>query len=415
MKKLSVIGYQLSVIIFCSIAFATVPATLPPSRTVCDGNMVEFSFNFPIKQTSDIVVTRWNHSTDAETTLTQGLNYTVSAMNEEYFSGGTVTTITIYPAGDIIVIDRATTLTQETHFIEGGIFPAGTVESALDNAIFQVQDRQVANNRNYHIPRTDPTATSTQLPSTASRAGKIFGFDANGNPIMLPNTYTIADTNIPVSSYMRDVVNDVNAAEARRTLGVPSSGIPFEANQSMGGNRLIDLPSIPVENNEATPMNWVKNGTFTFTGKTYKDPNIDGNVAGSGIDTDGNLAGNSDVKLASQKAIKTYAYNKSDTNSIIHAWVVFDGTGTVAIRSSYGVSSVNDVGTGTYIITWSTPFIDANYALMPCSKAYLTGSGTMVDVNNGQVPLTTSVTIAVYDDASNKRDVNYVSVTAIGR
>lgn len=38
------------------------------------------------------------------------------------------------------------------------------------------------------------------------------------------------------------------------------------------------------------------------------------------------------------------------------AWVDFNGQGTVAVRSSYGVSSVTDVAVGHYQVNFSTPF-----------------------------------------------------------
>ena len=46
------------------------------------------------------------------------------------------------------------------------------------------------------------------------------------------------------------------------------------------------------------------------------------------------------------------------------AWVNFNGTGTVAIRASFNVSSITDNGgTGDYTINFSTAMPDANYAL----------------------------------------------------
>lgn len=45
------------------------------------------------------------------------------------------------------------------------------------------------------------------------------------------------------------------------------------------------------------------------------------------------------------------------------AWVNFNGTGTVAIRASYNVSSITDNGTGDYTINFATPLEDANYAV----------------------------------------------------
>ena len=48
---------------------------------------------------------------------------------------------------------------------------------------------------------------------------------------------------------------------------------------------------------------------------------------------------------------------------ISKAWVNFNGTGTVAIRSSYNVSSITDNGTGDYSVIFSTAMSDANYCM----------------------------------------------------
>ena len=45
------------------------------------------------------------------------------------------------------------------------------------------------------------------------------------------------------------------------------------------------------------------------------------------------------------------------------AWVNFNGTGTVGIRSSYNVSSITDNGTGDYSVVFSTAMSDANYCM----------------------------------------------------
>ena len=44
------------------------------------------------------------------------------------------------------------------------------------------------------------------------------------------------------------------------------------------------------------------------------------------------------------------------------AWVNFNGTGTVAIRSSGNVSSITDNGTGDYTVNFTTAMPDANYS-----------------------------------------------------
>jgi len=54
----------------------------------------------------------------------------------------------------------------------------------------------------------------------------------------------------------------------------------------------------------------------------------------------------------------------SDTviNGSAKAWVNFNGTGAVAIRAAFNVSSITDNGTGDYTINFSTALVDANYA-----------------------------------------------------
>ena len=47
---------------------------------------------------------------------------------------------------------------------------------------------------------------------------------------------------------------------------------------------------------------------------------------------------------------------------IAKAWVNFNGTGTVAIRSSYNVSSITDTGTGDYDLNFGTAMSDTDYS-----------------------------------------------------
>jgi hypothetical protein len=45
------------------------------------------------------------------------------------------------------------------------------------------------------------------------------------------------------------------------------------------------------------------------------------------------------------------------------AWVNFNGTGTVAIRASYNVSSITDNGTGDYTVNFTNAMANANYGI----------------------------------------------------
>lgn len=47
----------------------------------------------------------------------------------------------------------------------------------------------------------------------------------------------------------------------------------------------------------------------------------------------------------------------------VKAWVNFNGTGTVAIRAQYNVSSITDNGTGDYTVNFTNALADANYGV----------------------------------------------------
>lgn len=51
----------------------------------------------------------------------------------------------------------------------------------------------------------------------------------------------------------------------------------------------------------------------------------------------------------------------------VKAWVNFNGTGTVAIRASFNVSSITDNGTGSYTVNFTNPFSDLNYSTVGSS------------------------------------------------
>jgi hypothetical protein len=57
----------------------------------------------------------------------------------------------------------------------------------------------------------------------------------------------------------------------------------------------------------------------------------------------------------------TFRNNSVEIGTLCRAWVNFNGTGTVAIRASFNVSSITDNGTGDYTINFTTALPDANY------------------------------------------------------
>lgn len=63
-------------------------------------------------------------------------------------------------------------------------------------------------------------------------------------------------------------------------------------------------------------------------------------------------------------AIGTGGINRAQ---LAKAWVNFNGTGTVAIRDSYNVSSITDNAVGQYYVNFSTPMNNTNYSVVGCN------------------------------------------------
>jgi hypothetical protein len=57
-------------------------------------------------------------------------------------------------------------------------------------------------------------------------------------------------------------------------------------------------------------------------------------------------------------------------NGSAKAWVNFNGTGTVAIRRGFNVSSITDNGTGNYTVNFTTAMTDANYTVVLQSTGF---------------------------------------------
>ena len=73
---------------------------------------------------------------------------------------------------------------------------------------------------------------------------------------------------------------------------------------------------------------------------------------------------------------------------VCRAWVNFNGTGTVAIRASFNVSSITDNGTGDYTTNFTTALSDDNYSVVASA-----GQGTSTNFS-GSIALNSLTTTA---------------------
>lgn len=94
-----------------------------------------------------------------------------------------------------------------------------------------------------------------------------------------------------------------------------------------------------------------------FTIRTLNDGSLRISRGNAGAETSDPLKieANGDVSL-----LPTASLNGKNQCT---AWVNFNGTGTVAIRDSFNVSSITDNGTGDYTVNFATPMANSNYSV----------------------------------------------------
>ncbi|MNF56516.1 hypothetical protein D3C84_380050 [compost metagenome] len=98
------------------------------------------------------------------------------------------------------------------------------------------------------------------------------------------------------------------------------------------------------------------------------------------------------------------------------AWVNFNGTGTVAIRDSFNVSSITDNGTGNYSVNFTTAMGNTSYATT-CSVRFVAGHvSTSVNVSDAVAPTVSSVRIVTANTGSGRvaSDASEVYVAVFG-
>jgi hypothetical protein len=118
----------------------------------------------------------------ADLTLVLGTDYTLAGAGDE--AGGTLTTVdgtaAALQAGDIITIKRDISITQLTNYVYNDKFPAEVHEKVADKLTMVAQQQKEQIDRAVQFPETEVAGVGNILPSAASRAGKVFSFDANG-------------------------------------------------------------------------------------------------------------------------------------------------------------------------------------------------------------------------------------------
>jgi hypothetical protein len=101
------------------------------------------------------------------------------------------------------------------------------------------------------------------------------------------------------------------------------------------------------------------------------------------IDAKGRITSATSGTFSSTPPANSVTFNTLSTSAteadnvakrVAKAWVNFDGTGTVAIRDDFNVSTIGDNGTGDYTVNFTTAMANANYCVASTGK-YLENDG----------------------------------------
>jgi len=188
----------------------TISSTTVKNSYSGNGTLDTFNYTFKIFADADIqVIIR--DATATETVKTLTTHYTVTGAGNA--NGGTIvfTSGNIPTATETVVIRRASPQTQAIDYIANDPFPAESHEEGLDRSMMAIQQLQEEIDRSIKLSRTN-TMTSTEFAVGATdRAGKIFGFDSNGELVVSQELGTFKGNWSASTTYSaRDIVKDTS-------------------------------------------------------------------------------------------------------------------------------------------------------------------------------------------------------------
>lgn len=156
---------------------------------------------------------------------------------------------------------------------------------------------------------------------------------------------------------------------------------------------------------------------------------VTGNASAAGGTFTGALSGASaaGAMLASQGDQGTSASPGSSTSKVVQPGVqqfhpsaakFFDnlrGTGTIASRDSYNITSETDNGTGDYTFTIATDFSTSSYIVTTCGRSAAAGGDAMVVIHPGQSPTSGAIRMSNLQKGSDTMlDSDVMNIVGFG-
>lgn len=188
-----------------------------------------------------------------------------------------------------------------------------------------------------------------------------------------------------LTAYARTLLDDADAVTARLTLGLGTMATQASSSVSITGGSITGITDITVADGgtgastaAGARANLGTNDASNLTTGTVAVA-LGGTGATTTTGTGSNVLSTSPTFTgaplsptastgANNTQIATTAFVQGElanagiiAKAACTAWVNFNGTGTVAIRDSYNVTSITDNAIGDYTVNFTTPMLNANY------------------------------------------------------
>ena len=264
------------------------------------------------------------------------------------------------------------------------------------------------------VDSTVATTTISENPPASASAGDLWFDSDNGQLyvyyqdtdssqwVAITVSTSILDGSIDTLKLANDSVTALKVADDLLTSSgstFPSPTLEGQLHYNTGDGRLY----IAVQNAGATLI-WVD-----------ASPAINPQTATLQETTDTGATTTTDITVANVTST-----GQVTAKNTAKAWVNFNGTGTVAIRDSYNVSSITDTGAGVYSINFTNALSNTNYSWTGTCSTASGSTDAMVNVelltNTALSSTMTTSALAVetvFVNASNNRtrfDAEFVSI-----
>lgn len=318
------------------------------------------------------------------------LEFRVDATNDDPAQGATITIGGSGAAttGDKYTISREVSFTQQYDLQEGATIDPTALNKAFDRVVAQNQQQNDTLSRTITVPVTDPDGLTYQLGSVTSRAGKVVGFDENGNVVEL-SLVTAGSVTGNSSAGIQVLNNQISAIIDSNTMQFTGGAIGVKANAISQSELQTDSVNTAEIVNSAVTAD--KIGTDAVTTAKILNNNVtygkiqatsgalkalgaitQGNVSEIPIDNDLSSVSSGHNEIATSKSIVDFidtvvssvatdgtgSGTGSDGGSLTNAKIQTIGTGTNQIIIKYfDISSTID---GDQTFTFATAFPNNN-------------------------------------------------------